>query len=133
MRLKGKELGALGERLAAMYLAKNSYKYLANNWRCNAGEIDLIFLDGDTLVFVEVKTRYSSVIAEKHLFDNITQSKQRKLQKLVEIFCTFSYDAKVQKVDSLQTRIDVIGVLINSDNKLESIKHIKAAVSDERP
>jgi len=56
-RPKQLTLGARGERLAARFLRKRGYRILLCNYRIGADEIDLIALDGDTLVFVEVKTR----------------------------------------------------------------------------
>lgn len=50
-------LGRRGERAAAKYLKRHRYRVLLRNYRCPAGEIDLICSQGDTLVFVEVKTR----------------------------------------------------------------------------
>ena len=51
------ELGALGERLAAKYLEGKGYRILERNFRCRMGEIDLIALRGNDLVFTEVKLR----------------------------------------------------------------------------
>ena len=50
-------LGWRGERAAARYLKRRGYRILARNFRRGRGEIDLIALDRDTIVFVEVKTR----------------------------------------------------------------------------
>jgi putative endonuclease len=50
-------LGSKGERLAARTLRKKGYRILATQCRQRLGEIDLIALDGDCIVFVEVKTR----------------------------------------------------------------------------
>jgi len=50
-------LGPHGEEVAGRYLRERGYRIIARNWRCRFGEIDLIARDGDTLVFVEVKTR----------------------------------------------------------------------------
>ncbi len=52
-------LGSRGERAATRYLKRRHHKIIARNYRCGAGEIDLISADGDTIVFVEVKTRLS--------------------------------------------------------------------------
>lgn len=49
--------GVLAEQLAAHYLQQRGLKLLAQNYRCRAGEIDLIMQDDDTLVFVEVRLR----------------------------------------------------------------------------
>ena len=61
------DLGQRGERQAEKFLRKAGMKVLASNYRCDAGEIDIIALDQlKTLVFVEVKTRSSdaSVLPE---------------------------------------------------------------------
>lgn len=50
-------LGRLGERLAERYLRRHGYRIVKRNFRAAGAEIDLVALDGDTLVFVEVKTR----------------------------------------------------------------------------
>lgn len=52
-----KEVGRRGEATAEAHLLSLGYHFLARNYRCRAGEIDLIFLDGETVVFVEVKAR----------------------------------------------------------------------------
>lgn len=50
-------IGIAGERHARMMLEAHGYQFLASNWHCSAGELDLVMLDCDLLVFVEVKTR----------------------------------------------------------------------------
>lgn len=52
-------LGARGERAAARYLKRRHHRIIARNYRCPVGEIDLISIHEDTVVFVEVKTRSS--------------------------------------------------------------------------
>lgn len=49
--------GVQAEQWAARYLQQQGLQQLAKNYRCRAGEIDLIMQDGDTLVFVEVRLR----------------------------------------------------------------------------
>src|SRR5438309_3121040 len=51
--------GQLGERAAKRHLRHLGLKFLTANFRSARGEIDLVFRDGDCLVFVEVKTRSS--------------------------------------------------------------------------
>ncbi|MDO4322425.1 MAG: YraN family protein [Lachnospiraceae bacterium] len=50
-------IGAAYERKAAEYLQKNGYQILERNYRCRAGEIDLVARQGEYLVFAEVKYR----------------------------------------------------------------------------
>ncbi|MBI2595602.1 YraN family protein [Candidatus Daviesbacteria bacterium] len=54
-----KRTGKKGEELACNYLKKSGYKILSRNFLIRGGEIDIIARDGDILVFVEVKARYS--------------------------------------------------------------------------
>ncbi|MEX2028816.1 MAG: YraN family protein [Candidatus Curtissbacteria bacterium] len=54
-----KNLGQIGEDLAAAFLKKQKYKIIDRNFRIRGGEIDIIALDGKTLVYIEVKTRTS--------------------------------------------------------------------------
>lgn len=50
-------LGQAGEALALSHLQQQGLRLLARNWRCRQGELDLVMLDGDTVVFVEVRYR----------------------------------------------------------------------------
>lgn len=52
-------VGNAGEKWACDFLKKNGYKILERNYRIRGGEIDIVAKDKDTLVFIEVKTRYS--------------------------------------------------------------------------
>ena len=52
-----RSLGQRGEALAADYLRRMGYQVLATNFRCQWGEVDIVAMDGSTLVFVEVRTR----------------------------------------------------------------------------
>lgn len=51
--------GNYGEDLACKFLQKHGYKVLERNYRIRGGEIDIVARDGEYLVFVEVKTRFS--------------------------------------------------------------------------
>ena len=57
--MSNKATGNFGEKLASDFLKKQGYKILERNYRIRGGEIDIVARDGETLVFVEVKTRYS--------------------------------------------------------------------------
>jgi putative endonuclease len=54
------ELGRRGEDLACRHLEAHGLRLLERNYRCRAGEIDLVMLDGSTLVVVEVRSRSTS-------------------------------------------------------------------------
>ena len=60
MEKYNKVVGNLGEQTAKNYLIKNGYKILTTNYSCRFGEIDIIAMDKECLVFIEVKTRTGS-------------------------------------------------------------------------
>lgn len=51
------QVGQQGEEVAVAHLREAGFTVLDRNWRCEAGELDVVALDGDVLVFCEVKTR----------------------------------------------------------------------------
>lgn len=60
-------LGSAGEDYAARYLESKGFRILTRNWRCRHLEVDIIAMDGPTLVFVEVKTRSSRDVPPSEL------------------------------------------------------------------
>ena len=77
-------LGQTAESSAAAFLQANGLKLVARNWRCRAGELDLILSRNDMLVFCEVKTRRG--VAHGGGFAAVGAQKQAKLQTLAELF-----------------------------------------------
>ncbi|WP_323958611.1 YraN family protein [Arthrobacter sp. JZ12] len=74
------ELGRRGEDLAARFLEDAGLRIIDRNWRCPIGEIDLVAVDGATLVVVEVKTRSSENFG--HPLEAITPGKLERLYLL---------------------------------------------------
>src|SRR5437899_2194173 len=72
--------GTRSERAAARYLRKLGYRILARNFRCTAGEIDLIALDGGCIVFVEVRSTEKADLSRPAA--SVDAEKQRRLTKL---------------------------------------------------
>lgn len=77
-------VGRAGEEAAALFLGGVGYQILARNVRFRAGEIDLVAVEGDWLVFVEVKTRTGSGFGTAA--EAVTPQKQRQLVMLAEIY-----------------------------------------------
>lgn len=73
-------LGAWGERTAEAYLRVGGITVIDRNWRRRGGEIDLIAMDGETLVFCEVKTRRSAAFGSG--VEAVTALKSRRLRRL---------------------------------------------------
>ena len=77
-------LGRSGERRAEKFLRRLGYRLVARNYTCPLGEIDLIFLDGTTVVFVEVKTRTGSDHADPQ--DAVNRTKQERIGRCATYF-----------------------------------------------
>jgi putative endonuclease len=71
--------GNRGERAAERFLARRGYRIVARQHRNAGGELDLVALDGDTVVFIEVKTREDEDHGQP--IDAITADKQRRLTR----------------------------------------------------
>lgn len=72
-------LGAAGESLAEQALGRAGFRVLERRFRTREGEVDIVALDGDVVVFVEVKTRSAGAIAFPGEF--VTPGKQRRLAR----------------------------------------------------
>ncbi|HEX6287879.1 MAG TPA: YraN family protein [Herpetosiphonaceae bacterium] len=119
-------VGRQGEVLAAAYLQRKGYGIIATNWRCAAGEIDLITMDGPALVFVEVRTRRGSTagLAE----ESVTRAKQRRLVRLAQRYLQNLDDARTPWLGPW--RIDVVAIHIAPGTSGTQIRHLQHAVED---
>ncbi len=111
-------LGKKGENAAVKFLEQRGYVIVDRNWRCPAGEADIIAFDGDTLVFIEVKTR--SDIEKGFPEEAITKTKRDKYEKIS------AYYLRDSNYDELVFRFDVIGILVLGTNKATLRHHINA-------
>jgi putative endonuclease len=73
-------LGERGEALAAAWYEAAGYEILARNWRCRAGELDLVLGRGRAVVFCEVKTRSSTRFGAP--VEAITRAKSQRIRRL---------------------------------------------------
>ncbi|GAB6095074.1 YraN family protein [Desulfatiferula olefinivorans] len=109
--------GQSGEHHAVRYLKKNGYHILATNYRNRIGEIDIIAKEGETLVFVEVKTRSRRFFV--HPKEAVTRKKQIKITRVAQ------YWLKANHKTGVRVRFDVVAVL--SDHRTYEIELIKNA------
>jgi putative endonuclease len=114
-----KTLGQRGEAAAARYLRRHGYKILARGDRFGPGELDLVALDGKTIVFVEVKTRESAAVS--HPADAVDANKQRRLTRLAVTFL------KRHGLLECPARFDVIAITWPAKKWFPTIEHIKNA------
>lgn len=111
-----KEKGDDGENLAAGYLEKLGYIILERQWKYERFEIDLIAEKDKTIVFVEVKTRFSNTYGEP--WEAVNQAKRKKI-------CA-SADAYIQQYDiNHEPRFDIVSI-IKSDKEFR-IEHLEEA------
>jgi putative endonuclease len=119
MRGARRRLGRLGEDLAAACLEKRGYVVHERNWRCLAGEIDIVAEEGDCLVFVEVRTRRGRKYGTPE--ESVTPAKQAKLVEVAQTYLQeHSWDG--------DWRIDVVAVEMTPGGKLLRMELIKNAV-----
>ena len=110
--------GKLGEDLACDYLKKLGYKIIERNFRIRGGEIDVIALDGQTLVYVEVKTRTSHQFGLPE--ESITYHKMKFLERSAKFYRA---NRKNLTLPALE-RIDFVGVDVSSGKpKVNLIKN----------
>ncbi|MBO5927577.1 MAG: YraN family protein [Clostridia bacterium] len=108
-----KFLGRVGENKAAEYLIKLGYRVIAKNFKTHLGEIDIVVLDGETVVFVEVKTRSTDAFGLPS--EAVNFKKREKYFKVSEQFLIKN------KLLEKQVRFDVVEI------QNGEINHIKDA------
>jgi len=103
--MNNKELGDLGEKIAANFIRKKGFEIISSNFRCRRGEIDLIALKGNIIVFFEIKTRKKSSSNFDVKF-SITQNKQSHIRDCAKYFLHSHKDYQ-----DFQVRFDVVTVV----------------------
>jgi putative endonuclease len=113
-------LGRRGEALAAEKLTALGYRLLARNYRCAAGEIDLVARHGETWVFVEVRARRGAAFGTPE--ESITARKQQRLIAAAQHYL------QEQRLTEVSWRIDVVAVELSAKGKLLRVEVIENAV-----
>ena len=119
----GHKTGKIGETLAEKFLIKRRFSILGRNVPTPFGEIDLVTIQDNCIVFVEVKTRISERFGDA--LSAITPSKRRHIIK------NSLYYVKRHGLYEKPWRIDIIGIKLNTRHGLEWLKHVKNAVTAE--
>jgi putative endonuclease len=119
-RFPEKPLGRRGEDAAARYLRRKGYKIVARGDRGGPGELDLVAVDGRTVVFVEVKTRADA--EHGHPAEAVDRAKQRRLTRLAVTFM------KRHRLLQEKARFDVVAIIWPAGSRRPaSIEHIRNA------
>ncbi|BCS81565.1 YraN family protein [Anaerocellum diazotrophicum] len=115
-----KQVGRFGEELAVDFLKKQGYVILRTNFRCRFGEIDIIAQEGNTIVFVEVKTRKSLKFGLPS--ESVNFKKQFHIKRVAEYFITYHLSQ-----DKYLYRFDVVEIFLDGKNDVTKINLIKDA------
>jgi len=111
-----KELGKLGEAIAAEYLAKTGYKIRHKNWHFGHKELDIVATYNNILVIVEVKTRWTAYWEEPK--ESVRRKKQR--------FIIEAAEAYVQNFNlNMDVQFDVISIVLQGNT--HELEHIPDA------
>lgn len=112
MKSSNRQVGYLAEKLAVDALRKKGFVILETNFQNRFGEIDIIAQDKDILVFVEVKAKKGIEFGLPE--EMISSYKLRKVKNMALIY---------MKGKTLPCRIDVMAVILSSDNELVRLTH----------
>jgi putative endonuclease len=123
MSVARQRTGRIGEGLACERLLRDGYRLLARNSRTRAGELDVVALDGSTLVFVEVKTmRTGSRAGPERPILAVGPQKQRQVRRLARAWL-----AENRPPPHVAIRFDVVGVLLDPAGSPVAIEHVADA------
>ena len=112
-------VGRRGEELAAANLERLGYVILARGFRTRHGELDLVAVDGDTLVFAEVKTRRG----RGEPWDSLHEGKREQVRRMALAFLRECPDRPRTRA----LRFDAIGVVLDRDGALVRLDHLEGA------
>lgn len=110
-----KQIGDLGERIAADYLEGKGYHLVDHNFTTRYGELDLVALEGGNLVFVEVKTRTSATFGTPEA--SVTPVKMERIQNAALLWL----QAHPEYPDDW--RVDVIAILLSHGKEVQDLQH----------
>ncbi len=99
-----RQIGDQYETLAKQYLQRQGLRFIAQNFLTKVGEIDLIFQQGETIVFVEVKYRNNDRFGSAA--EMVTRAKMRKLVKTAQIWLS----QQKRMAQNIDYRFDVVAI-----------------------
>ncbi|HEC36302.1 MAG TPA: YraN family protein [Anaerolineae bacterium] len=113
-------LGRRGEELAARALARQGYEIMARNWRCEAGEVDIVARYGEVWAFVEVRTRRGAKFGTPE--ESLTPAKQARMVAVAEHYLA---EHKLGEVD---WRLDLVAVELDPAGRLVRVEVLENVV-----
>lgn len=121
--LRPATLGERGERIAAKFLRRRGYKIIARRSRVRYGEIDIIAVDGRTVVFIEVKTRRSEKLGAPATA--VDAQRRRRLVRAATAYL------KSYGLLEYPARFDIVEVVWPLDQNTPVVRHHQGAFTAE--
>ena len=115
-----KSLGRLGEQLAADHFERLGWEIVERNYQTRFGELDLVAIDGGTLVFAEVKT---CRLGRGQPWDSLHERKRSQVRRMASVWLR---DAAARP-PFLTIRCDAVGVVLDDRGDLVRLDHLRAA------
>lgn len=116
-----KQIGKLAEEAVRKHLEAKGYVHRHSNWRSGHGELDLVMMDGDELVFVEVKARRSELAGRAE--EGVNRKQARILLRTGEMYSVSHPD-----VEGKIWRIDLVGVFLDYSGEILELIHYENAI-----
>jgi putative endonuclease len=124
MTVQRQRLGRTAEDLVAARLARASWEILERNARTRYGELDIVALDGHTLVFVEVKAgRTNSAYGPERPVHAVDHRKQQRIRRLATAWLGERRDLPYYA----EIRFDAVGVSFDRAARAIEVEHIEGA------
>ena len=118
---RAQALGALGERIAARWLARDGWRVVDRRWKSGRRDLDLVAVRGEVVAFVEVKTRRDTWSGDP--VEAVNWRKQRELTRAAHAW--IDQRSAVVAPGGAVFRFDVIGILASRESV--GVRHIEAA------
>ncbi|MCP4296951.1 MAG: YraN family protein [Proteobacteria bacterium] len=108
------ELGIRGEEAAARFLSESGYKIIKRNVQIGHSDIDILAEEGESLVFVEVRTK--SKVDRGMPEDSLNNKKLRQMRKTAELYIAWNHYEGV-------ARLDAVCIVIEGESKIMHLEH----------
>ena len=113
-------LGRRGEELAAQELARQGYEVVTRNWRCEAGEVDIVARKGEVWHFVEVRTRRGERFGTPE--ESLTPTKQARMVAVAEHYLV------EHGLGDVDYRLDLVAVEMDRAGRLVRVEVLESVV-----
>lgn len=114
--MRNYSIGKKGEGIAVKYLQNIGYKILDRNYRIRGGEIDIVAIENNTLVYIEAKTRSSAQFGTPE--EAITPKKIKFIERTAAFYKLNANNLPINE------RIDVVTIMLNNETLIKLLKNV---------